>query len=245
MSVVPSRLPNDAKHKIGVLVGLACSGRLITPELVVSMAMQPNPTHFSAGYLVVKGLPVDQARCVLAEKALEVGAKYLWFVDDDTIPPPNTLQRLVTVLENYPEIKAIGGVYVTKAEVPQPVLFRGIGLGSFWNWKKGDIFEVTGIGAGCLLISTDVFKDIPKPWFEFQNNPSNVPEIPGSQVSEDISFCNKVRAAGHLIYAHGGVLCDHFDCETGKTYQLHPDSYPLRTETKSLADPQLPLEPQK
>lgn len=241
MSVVPNRLPKEAKNKVGVLIGLACSGRLITPELVVAMALQQPPTHFSNAYLVVKGLPVDQARCVLAEKALEIGAKYLWFVDDDTIPPPNTLQRLVTILENYPEIKVIGGVYVTKADVPQPVIFRGEGLGSFWHWKKGDVFEVSSMGAGCMLISTDVFKDCAKPWFEFIDVPSNDPAIPGIKVSEDVSFCKKVRAAGHLVYAHGGILCEHFDCTTGKTYSLPPESYPLRQETQSLATP-LPQE---
>lgn len=244
MSVLPNRLPKEAKSKVGVLVGLACSGRLITPELVVAMALQPPPTHFSNAYLVVKGLPVDQARCVLAEKALEVGAKYLWFVDDDTIPPPNTLQRLVTVLENYPEIKVIGGIYVTKAEVPQPVVFRGEGLGSFWEWKKGEIFEVSSMGAGCMLIRTEIFQNLPKPWFEFIDVPSFEPSIPGIKVSEDVSFCNKVRAAGFLVYAHGGILCEHFDCETGKTYSLPLDSYPLREGTKSLADSS-PQEPQK
>lgn len=235
MSVVPTFY--QPKEKIGVLIGLACSGRLIPPELVVAMSLQPQPTHFSHGFLIVKGLPVDKARCVLAEKALEVGAKYLWFVDDDTIPPPNTLQRLIYVLDNHPEIKAIGGVYVTKAPVPQPVVFRGAGLGSFWHWKKDDIFEVTGIGAGCLLIRTDVFNEIPKPWFEFQESYSNTPEIPSSLVSEDISFCNKVRDAGYRVFAHGGILCDHFDANTGNTYQMAPDSYPMRLETKSLANP--------
>jgi len=239
MGAIPAYQP--PKHKVGILIGLACSGRLIPPELVVAMAMQPQPTHFSPGYLIVKGLPVDQARCILAEKAIEVGAKYLWFIDDDTIPPPNTLQRLIYVLENYPEIKAIGGVYVTKAPVPQPVVFRGMGLGSFWHWKQGDIFEVTGIGAGCLLIATDVFEKIPKPWFEFQSKPSNVCEVPGSFISEDISFCNKVRDAGYKVFAHGGILCDHFDVTTGNTYQMAPDSYPMRIETQSLANP-LPQE---
>jgi len=241
MGAIPTSLPQELKHKVGVLVGLACSGRPIPPEMVVAMAMQPNPTHFSPAYLVVKGLPVAEARCVLAKKALEIKAKYLWFIDDDTIPPPNTLQRLVYVLENHPEIKAIGGVYCTRAEVPQPVVFRGMGLGSFWHWKKNDIFEVTGIGAGCLLIATDVFYQIPEPWFEFQESRSNIPEVPSTLISEDISFCNKVRAAGFKVFAHGGVLCDHHDIATGKTYQMAPDSYPMRPETTSLADP-LPLE---
>ena len=178
---------------------------------------------------------------MLAEKALEIGAKYLWFVDDDTIPPPNSLQRLVTILENYPEIKVVGGVYTTKAEVTQPVVFRGMGLGSFWHWKKGDVFEVSSMGAGCMLIATDIFPKIPKPWFEFQRYNSTEPGVPNVLISEDVSFCNKVRDAGYRVFAHGGILCDHYDAATNQYYSLPPESYPLREETKSLADP-LPQE---
>jgi hypothetical protein len=241
MSVVPNQLPKEATNNVGVLIGLACSGRPVPPEMIPAMAMNPGPTHLSSGHLIVKGYPVAEARNVLAEKALEVGAKYLWFVDDDTIPPPNSLQRLIYVMENYPEIKALGGVYVTKTETPSPVLFRGMGLGSFWKWKKGEIFEVTGIGAGCLLIATDIFKQIKKPWFEFQETISYECGVPSGLVSEDISFCNKVREAGYLVFAHGGILCDHHDTANGKVYQIGPDTYPMRPETTSLANP-LPQE---
>ena len=245
MAVVPNRIDIAAKNKVGVLVGFACSGRPVPPEMIVAMAMQPNPTHFSLAHLVVKGLPVDKAREMLAEKAVEIGAKYLWFVDDDTVPPPNSLRRLLYVLENYPEVMAIGGVYVTKTDPPQPVLFRGPGVGSYWKWKKGDIFEVTSIGAGCLLINTKVFETIPKPWFEWQETIMDSSETPYSLVSEDISFCNKVRAAGYMVFAHGGVLCDHVDVATGITYQMPDDSYPMRPETISFANALPPQESTK
>lgn len=248
MGVVPTRLPKEAKNKVGVLIGLACSGRLVPPEMIVAMGLQSAPTHFSTGYLMAKGLPVDKAREYCAEEAIRVGAKYLWFVDDDTIPPPNTLRRLVTVLENYTEIGAIGGVYVTKSDPTQPVVFRGSGLGSFWQWKYGDIFEVTSMGAGCLLIKTEVFEKIPKPWFTFIDKPSDDPANPGQLTSEDVHFCNVARDAGYLIFAHGGILCDHYDINTGITYQLPADSYPMRVGNPSLADPlpqEIPLESPK
>lgn len=234
MSAVPNSIPPGNKGRVGLLIAFACSGRLITPEMVVAMSLQPDPTHYTHATICIKGLPVDQAREKLAEQAIELGAKYLWFVDDDTVPPPNTARRLIYVLDNHPDIKAIGGVYCTKGEPAQPVIFRGMGSGSFWHWKVGDVFEVTGIGAGCLMINVDVFKKLEKPWFEFKQYYSTDPKQPSIYISEDISFCNKVRDAGYKIFAHGGVLCDHFDVNTGETYQLPTDSYPYSSKTEDL-----------
>jgi hypothetical protein len=233
MGAVPTEIPKDLSG-VGCLIGLACSGRLIPPELVISMAMQRCPTHCSEGYLMVKGHPVDQARNILAQKALEMGSKYLWFIDDDTIPPPNSLVRLMYILDNEPSIKAIGGVYCTKSECPAPVAYRGQGKGAYWNWKKGDIFEVTGIGAGCLLISTDVFKELPYPWFKFEEEIVYEVGKPSHYVSEDIYFCNAVRAAGYKVFAHGGILCDHYDPKTGKMVRMPEDSYPMREGPSTL-----------
>jgi len=236
MGNLPDKLPEEA-NKIGVVIAIASSGRLICPDMIVAMGLQPAPTHFSVGWLSVRGLPVEKARERLVEEALKVKAKYLWFIDDDTIPPPNALRRLVYILDNYPEIKAIGGVYVTKSDPTQPVVFRGSGLGSFWQWKYGDVFEVTSMGAGCMLINLDVFASLKKPWFSFTETVSYDAVVPGQLNSEDVGFCNAVREAGFRVFAHGGILCDHFDASTGKMYQMPLDSYPCRPETTSLANP--------
>jgi len=60
MGVLPNEIPKD--HNTGVLIALACSGRLITPELVIAMTMQPIPTHMNPAYLCVKGKKVEEAR---------------------------------------------------------------------------------------------------------------------------------------------------------------------------------------
>ena len=226
MSVIPNTFA-AANGKVGCMIAMACSGRLITPEMVIAMSMQPMPTHLGQAFICVRGYPVEQAREIIAQKAIEAQAKFLWFVDDDTIPPPNTANKLMYVLNNNPDIAAIGGVYVTKSDPPTPVVFRGLGLGAFWHWKKGEVFEVTGIGAGCLMINCDVFKKLEPPYFPWYTKESDDPLVPSLSISEDISFCNKVRDAGLKVFAHGGVLCDHFDVTTGKTYQMPEDSYPM------------------
>lgn len=231
MSAVPGMLPEG--FQTGCLIGLASNRKLVPRELIVAMGMQPPPTHLSTGYLMVTGKPVEEARELLADAAVKAKAKYLWFVDDDTIPPPNALRRLHYVLENNPDIMAAGGVYMTKCDPPGPVVFRGMGLGPFWRWKVGEVFEVTGIGAGCLLIKCEVFSKIKKPWFPWTEDNSATPQIPSVTISEDINFCNAVRSAGYRIVAHGGVLCDHYDSETGQTYALPLNTYPYQPRNEN------------
>jgi GT2 family glycosyltransferase len=226
MGAVPNYIPVEAE--VGVMIAFASSGRLITPEMVIAMAMQYPPTQLNVGFLCVKGLPVKDAREHLAKEALKAKSKYLWFVDDDTIPPPNTLRRLVYILENNPDVMVAGGVYVCKADPPTPVVFRKTGLGPFWHWKVGEVFEVESMGAGCMLINCEVFKHLTPPYFPWPEEFSDEVNGKSNAVSEDVSFCRKVREAGFRIAAHGGILCDHFDVTTGRTFQLPSDSYPYQ-----------------
>jgi hypothetical protein len=228
---VPRALPSEPQR--GVMIGLASSGRLIPPELVVSMGCQIPPTQLNVGYFCAKGLPVDKAREFIADSAIKVKSKYLWFVDDDVLPPPNTLRRLVYILENNPnDVMVAGGIYCTKSDPPSPCIFREPGLGSFWNWKVGEVFEVHSMGAGCMMINCEVFNHLSKPYFPWPEELSNEVNGKNNMVSEDVSFCMAVRAAGFRIAAHGGILCDHMDTTTGRIYQLPLNSYPYKVEAK-------------
>jgi hypothetical protein len=48
-------------------------------------------------------------------------------------------------------------------------------------------------------------------------------------MTDDIYFCQKVKAAGFNILAHGGVLCGHYDVKTNKIFTLPEDSYPMKS----------------
>ena len=81
-----------------------------------------------------------------------------------------------------------------------------------------------------MMINCEIFKKIPKPWFPWPKTYSDDPTVPSTSVSEDISFCNAVREAGYHIFAHGGVLCDHYDTNTHEVYTLPADTYPMRPD---------------
>ncbi len=136
----------------------------------------------------------------------------------------------------------IGGIYCTKTDPPEPIVFKELGAGPFYNWKVGDVFECKGLGAGCMLIKTEVFKHISKPWFLepdeiFVDAKDGVARNVGT---DDLYFCQKVTEAGFKIMAHGGVLPVHIDID-GRMYTLPIDSYPCQGVGLQPMPPQVPI----
>lgn len=179
----------------------------------------------------------DLQREALAEKAVKVGAEYMMWVDDDTIPPPTAIQELFFVLSQHPEAAICGGIYCTKQIPPSPIVFKELGAGPFWHWTLGEVFECKGLGTGCMMVRTSIMKDIPKPWFkdtsesylgETENFNGVEVKITGRTGTDDTYFCKKVSDAGHIILAHGGILPVHVDYnDNNKGYKLPENSYPV------------------
>jgi predicted SAM-dependent methyltransferase len=111
--------------------------------------------------------PVDVARNEIAEKAVEMGARFIFFIDEDVTPPGHALRQLIYQAEHHPEGAIFGGIYCHKSPPAMPMIFKnGLGAGPYWDWKVGEFFEVDGISMGCTLVRVDALASIPKPWFK-------------------------------------------------------------------------------
>ena len=224
----------------GVFVALASSGRSVDIRWALSLPALMSNVPVGMHSTMMLEISHDRARNreMLAEKAVEAGSRYLFMVDDDTICPNTTLKALIYEVEKDPKIMVAGGIYCTKEAIPHPLVFKEIGDGVFWTWKAGEVFDCKGLGTGCMLVKTELLKQIPKPWF-FEPNETPVGEtmkigdedIPVVHRSgtDDLYFCRKVTEAGYRIVAHGGVLPLHMD-QNGILYGLPADSYPMRKD---------------
>lgn len=224
----------------GLFIGLASSGRSVRMQWSLSLInlVTNLPVGCHSTWMIEAGPDRAGNRERLAEKAIEAGARYLFFLDDDTICPNTTFKLLAYELEKNPRIMVAGGIYCTKEAIPHPLVFKEIGGGPFWTWKAGEVFDCAGLGTGCMMIKTEVFKHLPKPWFfEPYDTPTNESRMIGDREvpithrsgTDDLYFCQKVADAGFRIVAHGGVLPVHMD-ENGIVYALPQDSYPLQRE---------------
>ena len=122
-------------------------------------------------------------------------------------------------------VMVCGGIYCVKQDPPQPLVFMAPNDGPYWKWRVGDVFECWGLGTGCMMIRTDVFQHLERPWFKTSS------EV-GFAETDDLYFCTKVANAGFKVKAHGGVLCKHWDVKNSLIYTLPKNSYPMGLITK-------------
>ena len=96
---------------------------------------------------------------IVAGGFLDDGADYLFFMDDDTVPPVDAILRLLRL--GYP---LVSGLYFMPSEPYNPIAYmkkEGTGLyEAVYDYPKGGLFEVDAIGMGCALIHRSVYEKI-------------------------------------------------------------------------------------
>lgn len=138
------------------------------------------------------GTIIFDQRIDLAKQALEWGADWILWIDSDMRFPANTLEGLLSRCRDI-----VGANYPTRQLPPDPTAFRFDGE----KWErvhsrgKNGLEEVTGLGMGCMLTSTRVFKKLPKPWFMFGY--SHATERPAG---EDIYFSMLAEKEGFKTF---------------------------------------------
>jgi hypothetical protein len=109
------------------------------------------PVNWSNSMQTPIGFRVDDAQNIICKEALDKKFEWLFFLEDDVIPPPDLLVQL----ERYMEKKAapmVSGLYPLKSTVPMPFVFRGRGNGVYRDFKVGDRIWTDGVPTGCLLV---------------------------------------------------------------------------------------------
>lgn len=218
------RVPSN----LGLLIAIPTLGRLQPLAWGLAYKSLNAPINYNANTMVIYGNPVDIARNAFADKALELNAKYVFFLGDDVVPPGHTLKQLIYRMEQNPQLGVVGGVYCSKCEPSAPLVFRGNGAGTYWDWKVGEFFEITGIGMDCTLVRTEVFKKLSKPFFKTSEGDQYLDGVNHAEHwTEDLYFCKKVlEETDYKIYCDAAVICEHYD--GNKAYTLPEGSLPKR-----------------
>jgi len=125
-------------------------------------------------------------------------ADWLFFMDDDTVPPDGALSQLLSLGRDI-----VGGlVFLAKPPHNPTVYFRrDDGLYSaLWNYTPGALMEVDSIGMACTLIHRSVFERIVEAYQLFQRPNGSIMPILASQVS------GKIGRGEGMIEVVDGVL---------------------------------------
>lgn len=213
----------------GITIGIPTLHRPTNLPWAFGLKNLTPPINYNSVYHIVENKPVADARNEIAASAVKLGHKYLFFLGDDVEVPPHTLRQLIFRMEHDDDLGVVGGVYCSKSNPPAPLVFRGNGAGSYWKWKIGEYFEVSGLGMDCTLIRVEMLKDLPEPWFRTIDGDQHLDGINhAEQWTEDLFFLEQVKKAKRWrVCCDASVMCNHWDAVNNKSYTIPGDSYPV------------------
>lgn len=153
----------------------------------------------------ISGSLIYDARNKLAAQAVKFGADYVLWLDSDMVFEPDMFKQL---MEHMKDKDIVSGLYFRRAKPFTPVIFSKLEITdekTTWegydDYPENSVFEVEGIGFGCVLLKTSVLIDIAsnfKTWF-----------APIGGVGEDLSFCARARELGYKIWLDSSIKCGH------------------------------------
>lgn len=128
----------------------------------------------------------------LIEEAKAIDSDYVLWLDSDMVFPSTSALRL---LKHNKDI--VGCNYLKRTKPLKPVAYKNIG-----DWDsylplivEDKLIKVEGVGMGCILMKTEIFKKIKKPYFEFRYN-----EKSDDWLGEDFNLMTKFRDVGYEVY---------------------------------------------
>jgi hypothetical protein len=103
------------------------------------------------------GFLVAEARNIIASACVEQGFEWLFFIDHDTIIPPNTILKWNDRMLKK-DVPVFSGLYFTRSLPSEPLVYRGRGTSYYKDWKVGEEVWVDGLPMGCTMIHSSILK---------------------------------------------------------------------------------------
>ena len=168
------------------------------------------------GPIFIRGYEVGQAYNMAVEMILgnpELSKwKYMLTIEEDNLPPPDALIKLYESMDEY---DVVGGLYWTKGEGGQPMIYGDPSVEPL-NFipqmpKAETLQQARGLGMGFNLFKIDIFKDpkLPKPWFETKQE--FIPNVGAKVYTQDLYFYENAGKLGYKFACDTRIKVGHFD----------------------------------
>lgn len=202
--------------------------------------------QFMNSYIPIK-YEVGHAQNLIVKAALEKDFEWLFLLEDDVLLPPDAFIRLNRWMkdEKHP---VVSGLYFSRSEPSEPMIFRNRGTGAYDDFKQGDLVWADGIPTGCLLIHMGVLRAMWEDAEEYAfrgtttrrifNTPRQLhidPEtgsVNAVSGTSDLDWCTRLIEGEYLAKAgwkdhqkkkypllvDTNIFCNHIDRDTGVQY---------------------------
>jgi GT2 family glycosyltransferase len=195
---------------------------------------------------VARGACIAENRNKLTERALELNAEWIFYVDDDQLFDPLALNRLL--LRN---VDIVSGLYLARKFPFEPVVFdkasddptnpKGA-YQMYLNNQKNNVglIKVAATGAGALLVRRRVLEKMQRPWW-------TLGQLHPSGWGDDLDFCYRAKEAGFDIYCDlrewvghkiQGSIWPNFDAKAGWSTTIAITDIPIVTLPQAVLEPE-------
>jgi hypothetical protein len=211
------RLENSGSYK-DLSTIIICATRGVIPAKVVQswMGLIRPMNQKVIGPLFAIGMEVGAAYEAMFEMVVNHPEfskwKYILTIEEDNIPPPDGLLKLY---ENMDRFDVIGGLYWTKGELGQPMIYGDPGVMPK-NYipqppRPGQIQHCNGLGMGFNLFKIAMLNKIPKPWFKTLQE---YDRTTGARIyTQDLYFYERAAKEGLRFACDNRVLVGHYDID--------------------------------
>jgi hypothetical protein len=166
--------PKPENNRVDILIGTPTLGS-VRIEWFNAMAGMVTPPNWATVRSTPLGYTTASAQNILVDTVLRGKFRALLLIEDDTIPPLETLivmDRWFWKMERKKAPPVVSGLYHIKgsAEVrkgkkggiellgPEPLAYRGSGARAYRDWTPGDVIWVSGVPTGALLVHRSILE---------------------------------------------------------------------------------------
>lgn len=140
--------------------------------------------------------------------------KYILTLEEDNMPPPDGLLKLYESMDKY---DVVGGLYWTKGDAGQPMIYGDPTLAETTFIPQvpipDTVQECNGLGMGFNLFKLDIFRDprVPRPYFKTLQE--FTPGLGGRGYSQDLYFYENIKKLGYKVACDTRIKVGHYDAE--------------------------------
>lgn len=149
---------------------------------------------------IMDGTMVHVARDNLAKLAVNEKYTHTLWLDSDMVFSDDLLDDLMFGDKDF-----VSGIYHARRPPHGSCIFKSINPMQIQRYELEDYpnntFEIAGCGFGCVLIKTDIIRDVLSRF--------GSAFCPTEALGEDLAFCQRVHDLGHKMYCEPGVRVGH------------------------------------
>jgi len=124
---------------------------------VVPCNWSSSSQHVGVRQLVPMHYLVAEGQNIAVQHMVENNFEWLLLWEDDVVAPVDAFIKLNKYIGNG-EYPVVSGLYFTKGEYSEPIIYRGRGNSYYRSWRMEDKVRVDGVPTGFLLIHSSVLE---------------------------------------------------------------------------------------